>query len=43
MMIHEENKKEITGVKESAYVIQIHVDLLNVDYLTKYHSFILNF
>jgi hypothetical protein len=27
LIIHEENTKEITGVKESVYVIQTHVDL----------------
>ena len=27
LIIHEENTKEIMGVKESVYVIQIHVDL----------------
>jgi hypothetical protein len=27
LIIHEENTKEIMGVKEFVYVIQIHVDL----------------
>ena len=46
LVIHgEENTKEITGIKESVYVIEIPNDLhlsFKFNFLTKYPSFILN-